>query len=113
MKDFTIQPLIGLNVLQILETMNSSSTSAIISPLSLDQFDPILSSVECCGVAALDGLLFSHDYLDCSCDELDSLLRFGYNAVEMSIRNSGIMSGILDDPEELRFNCLRGPSESI
>jgi hypothetical protein len=113
MDDFTTRPSIDVNVVQILETMQSSRSLPIphISPgdivesgiAPIDPSDPTLSDEFPC----------PDDYSDAPEDQIRSVPSLHHDAIETFDPhpaeiplNVQIMSRILEDQQMLRFNCL-------
>jgi hypothetical protein len=113
MEHFTIRPAVDLDVVPILETMNSSGTSAIAPPLPVDPLDPALSSLDCWDGASSGELACPDWYFDPSEDQLNSVPRFDYDAAGIVDPHHagpavivGIVSCILEDQQLLQFYCL-------
>jgi hypothetical protein len=114
MDDFTIRPPVHVNVVQILETMQSSRPLPIpqISPgdniessvASIDPSDGTLSDEFPCPDNYFDA---SEDQIRCvPCLDHDDVQTFDPYPAETPL-NVQIMSRILEDQQMLRFNCLR------
>jgi hypothetical protein len=76
LEDFTIRPPVDLEVVDILETRNSSGGSAIPSRLPEDHLDAGLCSLDSSEESPSDELSCSDDYVGGPYDELDSVPTF-------------------------------------
>jgi hypothetical protein len=120
MEDFTIRPAVDLEVVHIIETMNSSGGSKIPSRLPEQHFDRVLCFLDSSKTSPSDELPCADDYVENSGDELDSLAKFDDDPIEIGDQEAvdisrGIetMLLILQDPQMLRFNCLGRDSRRI
>jgi hypothetical protein len=81
MEDFTIRPPVDLDVVHIIETMNSSGASAIPSRLPENHFDSVLSSLDSSEATPSDELPCPDDHLESPDDELDSSPMFDDDSI--------------------------------
>jgi hypothetical protein len=83
MEDFMIRPPVDLEVVHIIETVNSSGESAIPFLLPEDHFDGVLCSLDSSEATSSDALPRPDDYFQSSDDELDSSAMFDDDSIEI------------------------------
>jgi hypothetical protein len=113
MDDFTIRPPVDFDVVQILETMESSTALPIPQISPGDNVKSGVGSIDRSHATLSKELLCPDDYFDAPEDQIDFVPRFKHDIVEIvdfcpdEIHfNVQIMSLVLEDQQVLRFNCL-------
>jgi hypothetical protein len=113
MDNFTIRPPVDLDVVQILERMESSKALPIPQISPGDNAESGVGSIDPSGATLAKELPCPDDYIDGLEDQIDCVPGLDYDAVEIydpcrdEIRlNVQIMSQVLEDQQVLRFNCF-------
>jgi hypothetical protein len=112
--DFAIRPSVDLDVIQILETMESSKALPIPQILPGDNVESGVGSIDPSDAALAKELPCPDDYVDAPEDQIDCVPSLDRDAVEISDPcpnekplNVQIMSWVLEDQQVLQFNFLR------
>jgi hypothetical protein len=109
--DFGIHPPVDRDVVQILETMNASRPSTITPIVPGNDIQAELAFIEPYDALSIRQLSCFDDYIDASEDDVDFVPSFepdryeivDQHSVEIPL-NVQIISRILEDQQELRFN---------
>jgi hypothetical protein len=83
MEDFTIRPLVGLDVVQILETMESSRDLSIPQISPGDNVESGVGSIEPSHATLAKELPCPDDYVDVPEDQIDCVPSLDHDAVEI------------------------------
>jgi hypothetical protein len=127
--DFIIRPAVDTDVVQILETMQSSRPLPIPQISPGDNIESGIASIDPSDVTLSDEFPCPDDYFDAPKDQIRYIPSLDHDAVESFDRypveiplSVQIMPRILEDQQVLRFNCLGdffpqitifGPSVSV
>jgi hypothetical protein len=114
MDDFTVRPPIDHDVVQFLETMESSRALPIPRISPGDNVKSSVGSIDPSDAILAKELPCPDDYIDAPEDQIDCIPSLDHDTVEKFDPcpdeipfNVQIMSWILEDQQMLRFNCLR------
>jgi hypothetical protein len=113
MDDFSIRPPIDLDVVQILETIESSRALPIPRISPGDNVKSGVGSIDPSGATLGKELPCPDDYVDAPEDQIDCVPSLDHDAVEIFNPcpdeiplNIQIMSWVLENHKVLQFNCL-------
>jgi hypothetical protein len=113
MDDFTIHPLVGVDVVRILEIMQSSRPPLIPQISPGGNVESHIASIEPPYSTSPDEFPCHDDYFDAPEDQIHYVPSLDHDAVEIFDPYSAeippnvhIMSPILEDQHMLRCNCL-------
>jgi hypothetical protein len=113
MDDFTIRPAVDIDVVQILETMQSPRPLSIPQNSPSDNVESGIASIDPSDATLADEFPCPDNYFDAPEDQIrcvpsldhDTVETFDPYSAEMPL-NVQIMSRILGHRQVLRFNCL-------
>jgi hypothetical protein len=113
MNDFTIHPPVDLDVVQILETMESLRAISIPQMSPGHNVESDIGSIDPSDATLAKELPCPDDYVDAPDNQIDCVPSLDHDVVgifdpcpdEMPL-NVQIMPRVLDDQQALRFNCL-------
>jgi hypothetical protein len=113
MDDFTIRPAFDVDVVQIIETMQSYRPRPIPKISPGDNVESSIASIDPSDVTLSDEFPCPDDYFDGPEDQIRCVPSLDHDAVETFDPypaeiplNVEIMSRILEDQQVFRFNCL-------
>jgi hypothetical protein len=111
--DFTIHPFVDLDVVQILETMESSRAVPIPQISPGDNVEPDVGSIDRSDATLAKELPWPGDYVDAPEDQIDCGPSLYHDAIEIFDPYPDgrplivqIISRVLEDQHVLRFNSL-------
>jgi hypothetical protein len=113
MNDFTLRPPVDLDVVQILQTMESSRALAIPQISPGDNVEPGIGCIDPSDATLAKRLPCPNEYNGAPEDQISCVPSLEHDAVEIVDPcpdeiplNVQIMSRLLEDQRVLRFNCL-------
>jgi hypothetical protein len=113
MDDFIIRPAVEVDVVQILETQQSSRPLSIRQISPADNVEACIDSINPSDVTLSDEFPCPDHYFDAPEDQIRCVPSLDHDAIETSdpypaeiLLNVQIMSRILEGQQVLRFNCL-------